>query len=230
MMLYYLALVYGATSLLYMFFFMSSNNQLLKLVIKVLPVLILFLGNCYIFFSKTAPFDISASDFAPRLGKLVWSLLFCMLGDAYLVFPSLFLYGLISFAVGQVFLIMVFSEDLFVLSQLTRYEVTSGLCVLVVTAIIYIYMYPRFKCAMVVPTLVYALVISLMLWCAIIQLQKFVSYPTACGAAGAGLFYTSDLLLAVNKWRTKIPMARVFVMSTYYSALLLIALSVTLSH
>ena len=178
-MLHYVVLAYGAASLLYMLFFMSSNNRCLKLIFKIIPLLILGFGNTHIILSVAAPFDIKGSDFLPRLSKFNWSLIFCLMGDAYLVFPSLFLYGLFSFAIGQGFLAMMFSDNLHTLSQLTRNELASGVCVLIMSVAIYMYMYPKFKRVMVIPTMIYG----------IMQAQKFLSYSTACGAGGAALFY-----------------------------------------
>ena len=228
-MLHYVVLAYGAASLLYMLFFMSSNNRCLKLIFKIIPLLILGFGNTHIILSVAAPFDIKGSDFLPRLSKFNWSLIFCLMGDAYLVFPSLFLYGLFSFAIGQGFLAMMFSDNLHTLSQLTRNELASGVCVLIMSVAIYMYMYPKFKRVMVIPTMIYTLLISLMLWCGIMQAQKFLSYSTACGAGGAALFYLSDVLLSIEKWRAKVPMGQVLVMITYYGGMLLIAVSVALS-
>ena len=154
-MLHYVVLAYGAASLLYMLFFMSSNNRCLKLIFKIIPLLILGFGNTHIILSVAAPFDIKGSDFLPRLSKFNWSLIFCLMGDAYLVFPSLFLYGLFSFAIGQGFLAMMFSDNLHTLSQLTRNELASGVCVLIMSVAIYMYMYPKFKRVMVIPTMIY---------------------------------------------------------------------------
>lgn len=227
---YVLVFAYGAACLLYMFFFMNSNNRWLKVIFKIIPLLILAFGNTSIIMDQAAPFDIKSSSFLPRLQRYNWSLIFCMIGDAYLVFPSLFIYGLISFAIGQGFLLLMFSDDLYILDQLTQSEVISGLCVLALSVAFYMWMYSRFKCAMVCPTLVYTLLISVMLWCAIMQAQKFTSIITLSGAVGAGLFYTSDVMLSVNKWRMRIPMADVVVMATYYIAQLLIATFVALSE
>ena len=228
-MLHYIALAYGTASLFYMLFFMNSNNRFLKLIFKIIPLLILGYANTQVILSVAAPFDIKGSAFLPRLSKFNWSLLFCLMGDAYLVFPSLFLYGLVSFAIGQGFLVMMFSDNLYTLSQLTTYEISSGVCVLVMSTCIYMYIYPCFERAMVLPTIIYTLLISLMLWCGIIQAQKFLSYSTGCGAVGAALFYLSDVLLSIEKWRAKVPMGQVLVMSTYYGAMLLISISVALS-
>ena len=227
---YVLLLAYGAACLVYMFFFMNSNNRCLKITFKIIPLLILAFGNTSIIMSQAAPFNIKSSYFLPRLQKYNWSLIFCMVGDAYIIFPNLFLYGLISFAIGQGFLLLMFSDDMYLLFQLTQSEVISGLCVLAVSVLIYKFLYSHLSCGLVCPTLVYTLLISAMLWCAIMQAQKFPSAVTVSGAVGAGLFYTSDVLLAVNKWREKIPIANVLIMGTYYAAQLLITMFVALSE
>lgn len=226
-----LGLAYGGACILYMLVFMNRSNRCLKVIFKILPLIILTLGNTNIMAQEmSAPFDIKPSYYLSRLQRFNWSLVFCMIGDAYLVFPSLFVYGLVSFAIAQGLLALMFSDDLFlVTNQLTMNEVISGLCVLVVTVLVCMRLYPNLKCGLVFPVLLYATLISFMFWSAIMQVQKFSSTTNLSGAAGAGFFYISDMLLALNKWVVKIPMGQHLVMGTYYTALFLIACFVSFS-
>ena len=66
----------------------------------------------------------------------------------------------------------------------------------------------------------------MMLWSALVQAQQNLNDLPILGTVEAVLFYTSDLLLTVNKWRKSVPFAPVLIMTTYYSAQLFITGSV----
>ena len=72
----------------------------------------------------------------------------------------------------------------------------------------------------------YCLLISVMVWGALIKAHRTLSNHSILGAVGATMFYTSDLLLTVNKWGRNIPHAQLLIMITYYSAQLFIAGSI----
>ena len=78
--------------------------------------------------------------------------------------------------------------------------------------------------------LFYFVLISLMLWSALLQLQHKSDMASFCAAAGGLLFYVSDILIAAGAiWQMNILLyRRVLVMITYYSAQLFITLFVLL--
>lgn len=156
------------------------------------------------------------------------AVLFSMMGDAYLVYSHLFIYGLVAFAVAQGFLVLAFSDNGFLFSQVRSPELTSLLCISVVSLGIYFYLLPKFDCVLAILSLLYCALLTVMLWSAIMQTQKHISALTVAGAVGAGLFYVSDTTLFINKWRRgTIPVyvAEKSVMITYYLAQYIIVLS-----
>ena len=86
----------------------------------------------------------------------------------------------------------------------------------------------RFISLVMPVTLVYFILISLMLWSVILQLQQSYSLFNVFGAVGGLLFYVSDVLIAAGAiWQLRVLLhGRILVMCTYYGAQLLITLSV----
>lgn len=71
---------------------------------------------------------------------------------------------------------------------------------------------------------VYALLLTGTLWTSVVRafaVQKVLPFVAATGAL---LFLVSDFILAWNKFTTHIPHASLYIMSTYYAALLLLFL------
>ncbi|HEX8142808.1 MAG TPA: lysoplasmalogenase [Pyrinomonadaceae bacterium] len=75
------------------------------------------------------------------------------------------------------------------------------------------------------PVIVYMLVIMLMAWQALNRWMTTGQEGSAAAFAGALLFVVSDSILAVNRFKRRFPTAQLYVMSTYFMAQWLTALS-----
>ena len=110
--------------------------------------------------------------------------------------------------------------------DLSTEEVVAALGVAVVSALVFAAVMRKMGSRMLLPVAIYAVLISMMLWSALVQANRNLSELTVLGAVGALMFYLSDVLLVVNKWYVSVPFASVSIMATYYTAQLLITTSV----
>lgn len=104
----------------------------------------------------------------------------------------------------------------------------TGLVMTVLSGLFYAYLYPGLSGAFTYLVGVYAALISFMGWRAMAGLRLAgASWRWTELAAGGGalLFIVSDMAIALNKFCFPIPYSRALIMSTYYAAQMLIALS-----
>ena len=227
---YQSALLYGALCCLYIFFIMEKRkNKFLQLLFKILPLFIILYTVAKIRMSQTAPFHIKSPFFGPKLSKSAYGIIFSMIGDAYILFPNLFLYGVISFAITHIFFFLMFVEDL-EYTQIRSRELTVLFTIGLVSLVLYIFLQRKMKCCMKFCVFLYTFIITITLWSALVQLLLNYSPITIAGAIGVTLFYISDVLLSMNKWIKPIPMADTLIMTTYYTAQFLIGYSIALSE
>ncbi len=222
--------VYIAMSVTYLLLGLRSNSKLLKLVLKCAPIATLLGLIVYTAFNIFNSFGaLSFGNTLNNLWCLFWGILFSLLGDMYLVFDSTFLLGIVSFSITQAIYANFFDGTqllLMISTGLEQQQIITALAIGLVSAIFYCYVYPKLSWIISVLGLLYSLLISTMLWAAITRAQLTPSTPNLTAVVGACLFYLSDLLLALNKWRLKTPIADIVVIVTYYGAQLLIVRSV----
>ena len=219
--------IYIGLSVIYLLFGINSNSNLLKLVLKCAPIstLLALSGlTAYRVLSDYGP--MAQGPMIESLDKLFWGLLFSIFGDMYLVFNGLFLLGIVSFAVAQATYIYLFDGALLLTIPLEQQQIVTAVAIGLVSVLIYSYIFPKLSWVLSVAALVYCILISVMLWCAFVRAQLTPSKPNVAAAIGACLFYMSDLVLALKKWRIKIPSMSILVMVTYYGAQLFISRSV----
>ena len=209
----------------YMTFAIHSTNKLLKAILKCAPVLFLL---AFIFYT------ITRLQFGPMQGRgdpqdlerIVFGLIFSVLGDFYLVFDSFFMFGIFSFMCTQLIYTALFGGHMLLFYMPANNELFVAAGVGLVSLLVFFYILPKLSRILVLPAALYCLVLSVMLWCAIVtQLQNPI-LSTLQSAVGAGLFYISDILLSVNRWRNSVPFGSYLIISTYYVAQILIFLSV----
>ncbi len=222
--------VYIAMSVTYLLLGLHSNSKLLKLVLKCSPIATLLglIGySAFNIFNGLGP--LLPGNTLNNLWCLFWGILFSLLGDMYLVFDSMFLLGIVSFSMTQGIYAYFFNGAQLLLgisTGLEQQQIITALAIGLVSAIFYCYVYPKFSWKMSVLALLYCVLTSTMLWSAITRAQLTPSTPNLTAAVGACLFYISDLVLALKKWRFETPIADIVVMVTYYGAQLLIVRSV----
>ena len=151
---------------------------------------------------------------------IIVGLVFSLLGDIFLMLPDdHFIWGLLSFLLAHLCYIAAFVSE-------AGSQVSGWLLPFVIYGIMLLrILWPHLN-KMKVPVIVYALVILVMGWQAAergIRLQTLKPY---LAAAGAILFMISDSVLALNRFGRPFRLAQLIVLSTYFTAQWLIALSV----
>jgi len=174
-------------------------------------------------------FIASFSFFVPPNFNASFSLLICLGlvfsygGDIALMFKTkkAFRLGLILFLIAHVVYAVAFT----VFAASYHWKPTSSLLILVLAIVIYSYLYSGLN-NLKIPVFIYVMVISFMVDRAIATFSgDFFSQTQAILITiGAGLFYLSDLILAVNKFKKPLKYHRISLVF-YYSGQVLIALS-----
>jgi uncharacterized membrane protein YhhN len=184
------------------FYGLYTNNHLLRMVTKPIPLFVLMASikpgshyNNYIF----------------------TGLLLSVIGDVLLeTSPSMFLYGLIAFLLAHLAYITAF------LKRDRRFEILPLIPILVFGTVVYWFLYSSLQ-KMAVPVLIYLIVILTMSWRAIAQ--RNFNKIAVFAATGSIFFVLSDSIIAFNKFYIEIPHAKWIIMFTYWTAQTLIFFS-----
>jgi uncharacterized membrane protein YhhN len=164
---------------------------------------------------------------------LLGGLALSLAGDVLLIFqdnPRAFLAGLVAFLCAHLFYIAAFiSLQLsLVLRGRALGEAIAAIGLALVGGLVYRYLRPGLG-KLRLPVILYILVISAMVHRALAVALAYAGPATqpALIVAGALLFYLSDAILAVNRFRLhgQMPHYKRWNLSTYYAGQLLIALS-----
>ncbi|MCZ7540163.1 MAG: lysoplasmalogenase [Anaerolineae bacterium] len=151
---------------------------------------------------------------------IVLGLAASLAGDVFLMLPDRFLPGLVSFLVAHLFYFAAFTLEgrgiapLWYLAPFALYGV-----------LMLRWLWPHLG-SLRGPVIVYMAVILLMAWQAANRWLETRQDGTLLALAGAYLFVTSDSALAVERFRGAWRSAPFWVLSTYFAAQWLIALSV----
>lgn len=158
---------------------------------------------------------------APYRELIVLGLVFSLAGDVFLMLPSdRFLPGLASFLVAHLLYIAAFCQlDGFQLSipALAPFALATALLLRI--------LWPQLG-ELRVPVLLYVAVIATMGWQAAAQYASAGESWALFALLGAVLFTISDAALALDRFRASFAAAPATILSTYYLAQWLIALSV----
>lgn len=149
---------------------------------------------------------------------IVYGLLVCALGDLFMDYEKLFIFGMLSFLIGQILYISGFLT----LYKMSGWDKVVYLLLILVGGLGY-YFFALFKNLGKdgVAVLIYLIAICTMLWSTI---------PSKNSAtAGALLFVISDSLLAYDKYVGHIKNRDFLILSTYFVGQFLIAWSVVVS-
>lgn len=153
-------------------------------------------------------------------------LLFSLAGDVFLMLPKdSFIAGLVSFLIAHLFYIAAFTTDV---ATPGRPSWPAAAALLVYGGVMLRLLFP-FLGKMKIPVIVYMLAILMMVWQAA---NRCVNAETTTSGllafAGATLFAASDSILAWNRFRRSFRSAQFLILTTYFAAQWLIALSVAL--
>lgn len=165
----------------------------------------------------------------------LWAITFSAIGDGCLVFPKVLPAGVFSFGVAVCIYINMLDLAKS-LHDIGPGGVISGLSIFtfyLVLPLFFIYKQGRnllqAKLILVI-VLFYFFLLSLLLWSGILLHLRLGLGNLAgiCSVAGVVLFFVSDLLIGAGVlWNFRILQGRVLVMLTYYTAQLLLAISLT---
>lgn len=190
---------------LYYIFFFSHITESLILIFKVIPMLLIII-------LAATPKNLGIKKYQLLI---VIGLVFCMVGDYTLQW---FLIGLTSFLIGHIFYIFAF------ISTNERQVPTWAKIVLLgygVSMAVWIAgtVFSSGEVVLGIAVIAYISVILTMGWTAIRTGSTFATI-------GALLFISSDSYLSINKFVMPLPFSHEVIMLTYYSAQILIALSI----
>ena len=166
---------------------------------------------------------IASGNSTPYYAYLILTgLVFCLVGDIFLMFPrTFFVHGLSSFLMGHIFYTLSFVHPLDRLPFRPWLVVVVGLLGISFAGFIR----PAAR-KIKSPVVIYTMVISLMLWSSWQRFLSSNSDPSLLAAIGATLFVLSDVTLAINKFKKKFKSAELFILGTYFPAIWLIASSI----
>jgi uncharacterized membrane protein YhhN len=151
---------------------------------------------------------------------IVAGLLCSLAGDVFLMLPrDRFIAGLSSFAVAHLCYIAAFSS-----AGVRGWPLWSALPFLLYGGLMLRLLWPTLK-KMKIPVIVYMLLISTMAWLALTRWLVSAERGQWLALTGALLFVASDSLLAVNRFKGRVRYAQLLILSTYFAAQWLIALS-----
>lgn len=191
---------------LYYIFFLSHIPESLILIFKVIPMLLIII-------LAATPKNLGIKKYQLLI---VIGLVFCMVGDYTLQW---FLIGLTSFLIGHIFYIFAFSS-----TNERQVPTWAKIALLVYGASMAVWIagtvFSSGEIVLGIAVIAYISVILTMGWTAIRTGSTFATI-------GALLFISSDSYLAINKFVMPLPFSHEFIMLTYYSAQILIALSIS---
>lgn len=201
--LFLIAFIFG---IIYVFFMPESPSFIFEITIKVIPMI------CFILYVVLLP-----KEFKTTYTKwLLTGLIFCTLGDATLRW---FIIGLTFFLIGHICYIFAFLS----IKEIAPPKIAMLILLLygiVMAAWIVGNVLKSGDLILSVSVIFYISVILTMVWAAM-QTKKITVLM------GAILFLISDSILALNMFVTNIDYSTLFIMSTYYYAQFLFAISVT---
>jgi uncharacterized membrane protein YhhN len=169
---------------------------------------------------------VAVSESFPTKKILLTALTFSWIGDIILLFSDkgelYFIFGLVAFLISHLVYIVLFSKQ-----QITRTndnKAVFGIGILAILAY-FVFMvstlFPKLG-PLKIPVIVYAIVITTMLFFAFKGSLKWVIPANNYILIGAIVFVSSDSILAFNKFYAPIAHASFFIMGTYCLAQYLI--------
>ncbi len=144
-----------------------------------------------------------------------------LVGDIFMMLPKKkFTAGLVAFLVAQFLYAAAFLR-----AGTGRVEIMTALPLLIYAFFIMRTLFPHLG-SWKAPVTVYVLVITVMAGLAVQRYIDVGGTLALFALIGAIFFVASDTILAVNRFVKKIPLAQFYILGTYFTAQILLALSV----
>ena len=153
---------------------------------------------------------------------LITALTFSWIGDVILLFADkgeiYFILGLVAFLVSHVFYIVLFSKQAISKTIKNKISFGAGIGLIVIYFLMMISTLAPKLGSLTIPVVIYAVVISTMLFYALKGSFQWNTIPYQSVLIGAIFFIISDSILAFNKFDQAIPYASFLIMITYLAA------------
>lgn len=148
------------------------------------------------------------------------ALIFSFLGDVFLMLPSnKFIQGMLTFLAAHILYSLAFVQNVEV------YHYLILILILIYAVIIYLVLYKKLD-KLRIPVLLYVIAVAIMGWLAVNRYLNFHDTKSLCVLIGGSLFLLSDSAWAINRFRKEFRAAEVIILGSYFSAQLLLVLSV----
>ncbi len=183
------------------------ENKLLQYIFKPLTMLAII----------SMAFLNSSSPMSFYQQAILTGLILSTVGDVFLINDKkFFVHGLISFLLGHLCFIAAFYSSP---------NFPSVIFYLIYIAFFLTVLWKHLD-KLKIPVIVYAVTLALMSWLALCRYLEFNDGKTLFAFLGSISFVASDSLLAYNKFKKPFALAPLLILSTYFLAQWLIALSV----
>jgi uncharacterized membrane protein YhhN len=157
----------------------------------------------------------------PNKKILFSALLFSWIGDILLLFVFkdglFFIFGLVAFLTAHIFYVILFVKEL----NISRGKFTlrkPGLLIVLIYMVIFLSLLIPHLGNLLIPVIIYSLVISAMLYTALLLAPHLPKPSSALLLSGAISFVISDSILAIDKFYYQLPYAGFLIMLTYLYA------------
>ena len=166
-------------------------------------------------------FQLKTGNFTVYKMLIISGLVFSLIGDVFLMLPKdRFVAGLVSFLIAHLLFIGA------MVSGFGPFFAWLPFIPIAIYMLIFLWIVLPKTGKMTIPVLVYALVIMIFLWQAAGRAWVLAGISSTYAFLGAMLFVISDSILAYNKFVKTFKLAEFFIMLSYWSALVLLALSI----
>ncbi|KAG5885908.1 hypothetical protein JTB14_012155 [Gonioctena quinquepunctata] len=194
-------------------FIPQDKPSILSTILKCLPIVSLMLFVLL--------HGMNLKDEYKYSRRILTGLIFCCIGDAFLIWNQYFDLGMLAFIIGHIQYVLAFGFK--------PLNLKLGLALYSLGAAVLFYLLPDLFGVFIFGVPIYIFVITTMLWRAIARVQFFEdlwTWSKLGTCAGSMLFALSDVILAIDRFKYDIDYVQVLVMSTYYAAQVGIAVSV----
>lgn len=156
-------------------------------------------------------------------GSMLWftvGVIFCLAGDVFLMLPwDLFIFGLLAFLLGQISYVIGFSTS-------APYLNLWGLFLIIMLGLYMGWLFPILTRSLIeqgrtklkIPVLIYSIVISAMVYSALMTWSRpgWTAVAALAGSIGALAFFTSDSILAWDRFVMPLSHSRLKTMIFYH--------------
>lgn len=210
----------------------GEQKRIRWLIYVTKPLVLIILILWIVFENRLSRYPVSI--FKPSLGWFLLASAFCLVGDILLMLPErFFMLGLVAFLLGHIAYIFGFQFGIPPQGSLFPAILMAAIIILV-SGSVYRKLVQGLKASrkyrMILPVLIYAIVISYMLFAALSTLLiNNWNYAAALPVSfGALLFYLSDILNAWHRFVNPLPAGRLKIMVTYHLAQIGLAVGVVI--